>query len=430
MRPAESGITATPPKRWLGSRGLAAFGTAALALYAADGVVSLADHLLRRTAESGVLAGPRNVLARLTVLVLVAAWVALAATPRLPKRAFAAPLLVTAWWSLGAPPLPLVMTSERAFDALGISCQLASAAVAFAFVRARYGRFRLDASRLVGPAFRLRSSIGFFALNALLLPLACAVSIVFGAAAELERVTNRFVTFHGEEIRIHERRYRRGDREVRLVGMMHLGEASSYRDLFRGFRGPSTVVLEEGVSDGDGRLHRPLSYATAAKVLGLSTQPEVKGVLDEEGAEDAESPDVRNADVDLRDFRPETITFLDAAGSVWSAPSTREAIATLREFAQRDDAGALLSAANEDILTLRNRHLLEAITNALGQYRCVIVPWGALHLAAIEAALKTQDFVVEETSSRTLLRYATVAQALRGALQEMRPEAPPAAPAA
>jgi len=423
VEPAESGITAASSERGLGSRGLAVFGNAVLALYAADGVVSLADHLLRGATESTFLAAPRNIVARVTLLVLVAAWVALAAMPRLPKRVFAAPLLVTVWWILGAPPVPLVMTSAQAFDALGISCQLASATLAFLLVRAAHGRFRLDPSRLVGPTFRLRSSVAFLALNTLLVPPLFAASVVFGAAAQLERVTAGFVTFHGHEIRIHERRYRHGDREVRLVGMMHLGEAVSYRELFHGFRGPSTVVLEEGVSDEDGRLRRPLSYVAAAKALGLSTQPDVEGVLDEDEAETAETPDVRNADVDLRDFRPETITFLDAAGSVWSARSPGEAIAALRQFAGRGDAGALLSAANEDILTLRNRHLLEAITNALDKYRCVIVPWGALHLAAIEAALKAQGFVEEEASSRTLLRYATVAQALRDALEQEQPAA-------
>jgi hypothetical protein len=420
-------MTAAKPESRRGSRGLAAFGNAVLLLYVADGILSLADHVLRGTTESDLLAAPRNVVARVTLLALGATWIALAATPRLPKRVFAAPLLVSAWWVLGAPPLPL--TSTQARDAVGISSQLGSAALAFLLVRAVYGGYRLDPKRFGGPAFRLRSTLGFLAFSLLLVPPALAVSVVFGSAAELERITAGFVTFHGREIRIDERRYRRGDREVRLVGMMHLGEAESYIELFRSFRGPSTVVLEEGVSDREGRLRRPLSYAGAAKALGLSMQPAVEGVLDQdEVEEDADMPDVRNADVDLRDFRPETIAFLDAAGLVWSAQSPAEVIAALREFATREDAGTLLSTAGEDILTLRNRHLLEAIDDALDSYRCVIVPWGALHLAGIEAALKAQGFVEEGASSRTLLRYATVIRALRNALREKEGVAPISAP--
>jgi hypothetical protein len=385
-------------------------------LYAADGILSLVDHVLSETTGSALLTTPRNVVARVTLLALGATWIVLASTPRLPKRVFAAPLLFSAWWVLGAPPL--LLASLQTFDAVGISCQLATAALAFLLVRAAHGGYRLDPNRFLGPAFRLRSTVGFLALSLLLVPPAIVAGLACSAAAELERMTAGFVTFHGREIRIDERRYRRGDREVRLVGMMHLGEADSYRELFRSFRGPSTVVLEEGVTDKEGRLRRPLSYAAAARALGLSTQPAVEGVLDNEEVGDAEMPDLRNADVDLRDFRPETIAFLDAAGSLWSAQRPTEFVAALRAFARRDGAWTLFSTASEDILALRNRHLLEAIDEALDSYHCVIVPWGALHLAGIEAALKAQGFVEEGTSSRTLLRYATVFRALRDTLRK------------
>jgi len=423
---AELRLSTLQPGPGPGSRGLAAFGNVVLALYAIDGVVSLADHLIRGVSKSSVLTDARSVIAQLTLLALFAAWAALALTPRLPKRVFAAPLLITAWWSVGAPPLPLMMNSIDRLDAYGTAAQLGSAALAFLLVRIAYGRFRLDPARFAGPAFRFRSSAGFLAFHVLVVPPFLMASLFLGAAAQVEHATAGFVTFHAREIRIQERRYRRGDREVRLVGMVHLGESESYLELFQGFRGPSTVVLEEGVSDQDNLLQRPLSYAAAAKALGLSTQPDVASVLEdhesENEAEDAEIPEVKNADVDVRDFRPETITVLDAIGSVWGAQNPGEAIAALRRFGGRKDAPALLSAANEDILKLRNRHLLKAISDALDEYHCVIVPWGALHLAAIEASLNSQGFVEEKVSSRTLARYATLADAM---LRVLRREVPP-----
>jgi len=421
---AELGAIAARSELVPGSRALAAFGNVVLALYAADGVLSLGEHVLQAATDSTVLDSPRDILARVTLFALATVWSVLAVTPQLPKRVFAAPLLVSAWWALGAPPVPLLVTSARAFDLLGIACQLASAALAFLLVRAAYGRYRLDPRQFVGPAFRLRSSAGFVAAHLLLVPPLLAASALFDAAAQIERATAGFVTFHGHEIRIHQRRYLRGDREVRLVGMMHLGEAESYRELFLGFRGPSTVVLEEGVSDLDGLLHQPLSYSGVANALGLSAQPDVEGVLEEAPeAESEETPDVRNADLDLRDFHPETITVLDALASVWSAGSPGEAVGLLRKFAQRGDAASLLSIANQDILERRNRHLLEEIRLALDTHQRVIVPWGALHLAAIEAGLKAEGFVQQDESSRTLLRYATVVQAARRALRRDRPRA-------
>jgi hypothetical protein len=415
--PVGSSTSGAEGERGVGSSGLAVIGNAVLILYATDGLVCLADHLLQGTTGASLLVQPRNLVAFVTLLALALVWIILAVTPRLPKRFFVAPLAVSAWWTLGAPPLPLLLKSRQGLDALGVAAELASAALAFLLVRTAYGRYLLDPARLVGPAFRLRSSAGFLLFHLLLLPPLIAGSALFGAAAQIEQTTAGFVTFHGREIRIHERRYRRGDREVRLVGMMHLGEADSYRELFRSFRGPSTVVLEEGVSDQDRLLRQPLSYAAAATALGLSTQPEVEGVLDEEESDEGEMPDVRNADVDLRDFHPETITVLGFAAAVWSAQNPGDAIAKLRAFARRGDAKALLAKAGDDILTLRNRRLLDAIDESLDSYRCVIVPWGALHLAAIEAALKERGFVQEDAGSRTLLRYATVVQALRNRVQ-------------
>ena len=418
MDPVGSSTRSARDERGVGSPVLAAIGNAVLVLYATDGLLSLADHLLQGTSGATFLARPRNLVAVVTLLAMGLVWILLAVTPRLPKRFFVAPLAFSAWWALGGPPLPLVLKSPQGRDALGIAGELASGALAFLLVRYAYGRYRLDPARLVGPAFRFRSSAGFLLFHLLLVPPLIAASVVCRAASQIEQMTAGFVTFHGREIRIHERRYRRGDREVRLVGMMHLGEADSYRELFRSFRGPSTVVLEEGVSDQDRLLRQPLSYAAAATALGLSTQPEVEGVLDEDEVEveEGQMPDVRNADVDLREFHPETIAFLEFAAAVWSAQGPGEAIAKLRTFAGRGDAGALLSTAGDDILTLRNRRLLDAIGEALDSYRCVIVPWGALHLAGIEAALKEQGFVGEAAGSRTLLRYATVVQALRNRL--------------
>jgi hypothetical protein len=423
---AELRLSTVQPGPGLGSRALAAFGTVVLALYAIDGVVSLADNLVRGVSKSNLLTAPRGVIAQLTLVALVAAWVALALTPRLPKRVFAAPLLFSAWWIVGAPPLPLVTNSIDRLDAFGGAAQLASAALAFLVVRIAHGRFRLDPTRFAGPAFRLRSSASFLAFHVFVVAPFLVASLLLGVAAQVERATAGFLTFHAREIRIEERRYRRGDREVRLVGMMHLGESESYLKLFESFRGPSTIVLEEGVSDQDNLLQRPLSYAVAAKALGLSTQPEVESVLEDQEnqneGEDVEFPEVKNADVDVRDFRPETITFLDAAGSVWGAQSPGEAIAALRSFGARKDVQALLSAANEDILKLRNRHLLQAISDALDEYHCVIVPWGALHLAGIEAALNSRGFIEEKVSSRTLLRYATLVEAVPRLLRQ---EVPP-----
>jgi hypothetical protein len=132
-----------------------------------------------------------------------------------------------------------------------------------------------------------------------------------------------------------------------------------------------------------------------------------------EGAEDPERPSVVNADVDVRTFRPETLVFLEEMGAVWGAPTASAALDAIQSFAERPDATALVDAARADVIDARNRHLLARIDASLADHRRVVVPWGALHLAELEAGLVARGFVAAGEIDRPLVRYATVVAALR-----------------
>ena len=92
-------------------------------------------------------------------------------------------------------------------------------------------------------------------------------------SAQIEHFTAGFMSFDWRGIQSTARVYRRGDREVHLVGMMHIGEDEAYRELFESFAGESTVVLEEGVSDAEGVLGEGLFYDVIASRFGLEVQP-------------------------------------------------------------------------------------------------------------------------------------------------------------
>lgn len=406
---------------------LSGLGNATLALYALDGLVSLADVSLGAALGTDALSGPRDFLAQLALLAVVFVWAALAASPRLPKRVFLPVVLVTAWWSLGAPPLPLVVGPSGPLDGIGVALQLVTAAAAFLTVRIGTGGWWLAPAHLAGHPASLGRTAAFVALHALVLPPAVAAAVALGVAARIERETAGFVTFHANEIRIHDRVYTREGREVRLVGMMHLGEPEAYEALFRSFDAPGTVVLQEGVSDDRGLLATRLSYAPVAEALGLAPQPDVGESLGRGGEGELRPEDgaeLRNADVDASAFRPQTLVFLEAAGAVWAAPDLAAAIEAMRAFSERPDAQALLDAARADVLDLRNARLLAEIEATLPAAERIVVPWGALHLKEIEAALRARGFALQSASERPLVRYATLADALS------RAGAPtPAAPA-
>ena len=69
-------------------------------------------------------------------------------------------------------------------------------------------------------------------------------------------------------------------------------------------------------------------------------------------------------------------------------------------------------AAQHDIFDLRNALLLDHIAEATTEFDHVIVPWGALHLPDIEAAILDDGFEPTERTRHRLLSWATVSSAL------------------
>ena len=72
---------------------------------------------------------------------------------------------------------------------------------------------------------------------------------------------------------------------------------------------------------------------------------------------------------------------------------------------QRPTTPEELEAVQHDILERRNEHLLGEIAEALPEFEQLIVPWGALHLPAIEAALLADGFEPNGGSTRRLITW-------------------------
>jgi hypothetical protein len=257
----------------------------------------------------------------------------------------------------------------------------------------------------------LRHSLGsVFVAICVLLPGGLVYLLVL-LATWVQLGTQGYVSFDLVGVSLADRYYAREDREVRLVGMMHVGEGDVYRDLVASFISPSTVVLAEGVSDEQGLLEVPLSYESAARAIGLEQQGElVEYLAESRDGELAEWPVVRHADVDLSTFDPTTLEWLAWSATVWSSSSP---IAALAQLQRRLSAGGdIWTVVSGDILDRRNAHLLMEIESALEEFQRVIVPWGALHLPVIEASLVEQGFERTDSQLRRFVSWRTVAAAL------------------
>ena len=398
-------------------RWLCIAANALVLLSLADGTLSLVDEALRAATGVTALVGIRSALAGLVFLGMGIALPALALTPRLPLVAFLPLVLGTLWLSFGAAPLGLWLESPATLGIVAASLQVAFALGALGAIRHRNRgrRWLFDADSPEAPAFAWSRSLGFAgcALFAGLPAAGFYVALLF--VTLLQQATAGFVSFDFGGVHLADRRYARGEQEIRLVGMMHIGEQDAYRELAASFATESTVVLAEGLTDRDALLGGTLEYGTAAEALGLAPQQDLRAYLvvdDDPSAPAPEWPEIRHADVDASAFSPETLAWLRWAGTIWSAPDVGTALRRILAYAG-ETRPEQIEAFQHDVLDLRNARLCDAIDEALtDDYRRVIVPWGALHLPAIEQAVHERGFEETSRARHLLIAWRTLAAAL------------------
>ena len=101
---------------------------------------------------------------------------------------------------------------------------------------------------LEGPLFSLRYSAVFALVGVFVAAPLALLYAVLSLLAFIQLGTQGFVSFDAVGVSLSDRHYQRGASEVRLVGMMHIGEAEAYDEIVRSFARESTIVLEEGVT--------------------------------------------------------------------------------------------------------------------------------------------------------------------------------------
>jgi hypothetical protein len=62
----------------------------------------------------------------------------------------------------------------------------------------------------------------------------------------------------------------------------------------------------------------------------------------------------------------------------------------------------------DDILHKRNEVVIDALQRSLERYDTIIVPWGGMHMPAIEAAILKQGFVSGDKKERLLFAFSAI----------------------
>lgn len=370
-----------------------------LLLFLGDGTLSLADDLLRACGGPEMLAPWRNAMAAAAFWAGFPVIAAMLASPRFPRHILAPPVLFLFWTNACyAFPLNLYSLPHLTLALSGLQFAWGALLAFLCRVPQTWKPFHPSFNR---PAFAwkhtLLSAAGALGVAAVCLPAFCLSQLI----TTVHVYTGGYVRVHPDGLYLAERHFRKEDRELRLIGMMHIGRSEFYQELTDGLPSKTrSVVLMEGVTNRQNLPPPLLGYGNVAGNLGLSTQfgsafdQAAQDYLEkaEENETDEHPMEFRNADLDLSDFQPETLAYLRQVGVLYQCRNWRELLQAFQElnraFPQENPPRQVL----EDILHSRNEHLFGQIQASLEEYPIVLVPWGALHLPDIETRARELGF--------------------------------------
>jgi hypothetical protein len=375
--------------------------------FLADAILSTLHELTGRGEGLGFL---REIVAFTVVLWGIVLYFVMVFSPRPAKRVLLLPVLFAVWTGVfSAMPLSVLYPQEIVMGLAFVQLALAIG-IFVAFGRTTETGWNVPVVNPQRPAF----TWGNFAIGA---AISAVFAVLMGSGAVVsvakmvEARTDGYVRVRPNGVFFEERRFKKGDQEVCLVGMVHVAKGSFYDDLAASLkRSAPVLVLLEGVSDEKGILSGKLDYSRIAQLLGISSQSEssfteeaAKGLEEAENAKKDAKPQpvqYQRADVDISSFHPKTVAAIGEIGDVLSSKTFEEALQKLNKPNSVLADEAAVDAVWNDILESRNTHLLAEMQEALKTHKTVVVPWGAAHMPGIQKEIEAWGFVETDRSMR------------------------------
>jgi hypothetical protein len=367
-----------------------------LVLFLADAVVSLVDDSLILSLDIRVLTGLRGVVFLVAVLVALVVYGLMGLTPMIPKRLF---LPVTLFNPAGLLALiPLAVYFPGRIERLAWIISLCQIILGLGILCWAQGGLKLRwplvaENRLGSRGFGWLNLSAFVLGNVFVLLPAVTVYLAACAALAVGHFSEGFLALRPGGFTVQVRKYVRSDgKTIELVPMAHIGEADFYRKLSRSFP-TNAVVLMEGVTDNSNRLTNRITYKRMATSLGLAEQQNEFNPVRVE---------MVGADVDVEEFTPETIGFLNLVMLVHAHGLNAENVLKLLRYSPPPHFEEQLI---DDLLRKRNQHLLEELRTRLPDPEPIIVPWGVAHMPGIAEGVRASGFRLAETREYTVIRF-------------------------
>lgn len=258
-----------------------------------------------------------------------------------------------------------------------------------------------------GPAFVGVRLLKFVVANIFVFP-ALLFLVLFSLTSNfIEKGSAGFVRLKPNGLYMIERTYRQEDKQIQMMGMIHLARSQYYTDLIAAIPQKSTLLLLEGVTDQDKLLKEQFSYGKIAELMGLTSQKAShfqgrlisKKSLNQLNSKENLEIDLLPADIDINRFDPLTIKVLNAlAKNVLNTENPLVGYAEFGRWAEQNIPADFDKTVMNDLLNKRNSHLISYFPAALEKYDHLVIPWGALHMKELEQAVLERGF--EPTESR------------------------------
>jgi len=395
------------------------FANIYIVLFLIDTALSLIDELLQASSSPlAFLTEIRFLVASVVITLSMVLYACLAIDRRLPKLVFLPLTLFACWKALAMWPLSGFVARE-AFGLTASISQVVIGVIAIILLRGLGGRNLLTEEQFQTPIFSLRNTLGFTAVNLLLTPVVLIYTGLAVTSYYLEEQTAGFLRLSPVGIYMTERSYHLAQKEIRLAGMMHIGKEDYYEDLAKSIPTEGTIILAEGVTDQDRLLESQFNYSKLAGLIGLTSQDKMRlngnaVALDDLGVagqviREPGKPDIANADIDLNRFEPKTIEFLNALGrSLFGDKTLAEGIVDYNLWSEENMTEEGIAGVMVDILDKRNDAVIAGMVKTLKRYDTIIIPWGAMHMPAIEAAVLEQGFAPGKMQERLSLDFRAI----------------------
>jgi len=367
-----------------------------LGLFLADGVVSLVDDSLILQFDIHLLTVVRGIVFLFAVLIAIVIYSLMALTPMIPKRLFLPVTLFNPVAALVVIPFAIYFYGRLPQVSWVISfCQVIFGLIILCGVQ---GGFKLrwplvPEKQLGAQRFSWLNLSGFLLANVFVALPAVIIYLAVCATLAVDHFSEGFLALRTGGMAVRMREYVRNDgKKVRLIPMVHVGEADFYQKISQSFP-TNSMILMEGVTDDRNLLTNKPSYKRMANSLGLTEQREEFAPIRGE---------IVRADVDIAQFSTNTIGFLNLIMLIHSKGVNAETVLRLMQYSPPPHFEEQLI---DDLLRKRNRHLVDEIQARLTESENLMVPWGAANMPGITEGIQASGFRLGESREYTVIRF-------------------------